>query len=98
MWRVGRKVHRTIYLDDRLVGLLDTPELASQAVDALNSAAGKGAGPAGLAQHFAYELQQWMRNGDVNMPRAIELAERLAVIAGKWEGSEPCPNVETASI
>jgi len=35
-WRVGRKVGRTLYLDDVLVGMLDTPELAAKAVAALN--------------------------------------------------------------
>ncbi len=36
-WRVGRTVGRTVYLDDVLVGLMDTPELAAQVVAALNS-------------------------------------------------------------
>jgi hypothetical protein len=36
-WRVGRKVGRTIYLDDQLCGMMDTPELARQVVDALNA-------------------------------------------------------------
>lgn len=43
-WRVGRRVGRTIYLQfgeqpsdvDRLIGMMDTPELAAQAVDAVN--------------------------------------------------------------
>lgn len=35
-WRVGRSVGRTIYIGDRLVGLMDTPELAQQVVDAVN--------------------------------------------------------------
>lgn len=46
MWRVGRKVGRTIYLqrgpeptdDDPLIGVMDTPELARQAVAAVNAA------------------------------------------------------------
>jgi len=36
-WRVGRKVGRTVYRDGVLVGVLDTPELAAQAVAALNA-------------------------------------------------------------
>lgn len=36
-WRVGRTVGRTIYLNDALVGVMDTPELAAQAVAALES-------------------------------------------------------------
>jgi hypothetical protein len=44
MWRVGRKVGRTIYLqvgdepsdDDQLIGVMDTPELALIVVAAVN--------------------------------------------------------------
>lgn len=37
-WRVGRKVKRTIYAGEgRLVGLMDTPELAKLVVDAVNA-------------------------------------------------------------
>lgn len=35
-WRVGTKVGRTIYIDDQLVGMMDTPELARQVVDAVS--------------------------------------------------------------
>lgn len=35
-WRTGRKVGRTIYDDDKLVGIMDTPELAQAVVNALN--------------------------------------------------------------
>lgn len=45
MWRTGRKVKRTIYRqvgpepsdDDVLIGVMDTPELAAEAVDARNA-------------------------------------------------------------
>ena len=45
IWRVGRKVGRTIYLqageepsdDDRLIGMMDTPELAQIVAAAVNS-------------------------------------------------------------
>jgi len=45
-WRTGRKVGRTIYTQvgdepsdcDRLIGVMDTPELAQRAVDAVNEA------------------------------------------------------------
>jgi hypothetical protein len=33
---VGTKVGRTLYRDEQLVGLVDTPELAAEIVDALN--------------------------------------------------------------
>lgn len=35
-WRTGRRVGRTIYIGDRLVGLMDTPELAARVVQAVN--------------------------------------------------------------
>lgn len=43
-WRVGRKVGRTIYAqrgeeasdDDALIGLMDTPRLAQEAIEAHN--------------------------------------------------------------
>jgi hypothetical protein len=38
-WRAGRKVGRTLYLNDALMGVLDTPELAAQVVAALNGMA-----------------------------------------------------------
>lgn len=33
MWRVGRKVGRTLYRAEQLVGMMDTPELAAEAVE-----------------------------------------------------------------
>lgn len=36
-WRVGRKVKRTVYIGDDLVGLMDTPELADEVVRAVNN-------------------------------------------------------------
>ena len=49
-WRVGRKVGRTIYEqveeepgdDDRLIGLMDSAELAQLVVDAVNERYKKG--------------------------------------------------------
>jgi hypothetical protein len=38
-WRVGRKVGRTLYLDDQLVGLMDTPALAGAIASAMNERA-----------------------------------------------------------
>jgi hypothetical protein len=46
MWRVGRKVGRTIYAqlgdepsdDDVLIGMMDTPALAKDAVESHNQA------------------------------------------------------------
>lgn len=35
-WRVGRKLGRTLYKDDVVVGMVDTPELASEIVGVMN--------------------------------------------------------------
>ncbi len=35
-WRVGRKLGRTLYLNDEVVGMVDTSELAARIVDAMN--------------------------------------------------------------
>lgn len=35
-WRAGRSVGRTLYLDDKLVGLVDTAELAAEIVETMN--------------------------------------------------------------
>lgn len=37
-WRVGRKVGRTVYQDDELIGVMDTAELAEKVVRAVNLA------------------------------------------------------------
>ncbi len=44
VWRVGRKVGRTVYVDDVLVGIMDTPELAAEVVAAMNGREGKEGG------------------------------------------------------
>lgn len=36
-WRVGRSIGRTIYLDDQVVGMMDTAALAARVVEALNA-------------------------------------------------------------
>lgn len=35
-WRQGRSVRRTIYVNDVLIGMVDTPELAASIVSAMN--------------------------------------------------------------
>lgn len=35
-WRVGKKLGRTLYIGDTVVGMVDTPELAAQIVWAMN--------------------------------------------------------------
>lgn len=36
-WRVGSKVHRTLYRGDELVGMVDTPALAMEVITAANA-------------------------------------------------------------
>jgi hypothetical protein len=35
-WRVGRRLGRTLYLDDECVGMVDTPEIAARIVETMN--------------------------------------------------------------
>ncbi len=37
-WRVGRKLGRTLYINDVVVGMVDTPEQAARIVEAMNRA------------------------------------------------------------
>lgn len=39
IWRVGKTLGRTLYKNEELVGLLDTPELAAEVVQAMNKEA-----------------------------------------------------------
>jgi hypothetical protein len=41
MWRIGRKLLRTLYRDDVVVGMVDTPEIATAIVEAMNAAEAK---------------------------------------------------------
>lgn len=36
-WRVGRKLGRTLYIGDECIGMVDTPELATSIVAAMNA-------------------------------------------------------------
>jgi hypothetical protein len=36
MWRVGRKLGRTLYKDDVCVGMVDSPEIAADIVASMN--------------------------------------------------------------
>lgn len=46
-WRVGRKLGRTLYIGDRFIGSVDTRELASQIVEAVNAG---GVSTAGMTE------------------------------------------------
>lgn len=49
LWRVGRKLGRTIYYDDNCVGMLDNAGVARRVVDRLNAEAG------------SVDLAKWLR-------------------------------------
>ncbi len=36
VWRVGRTLGRTLYVDDQCVGMVDTPQIAAAIVEAMN--------------------------------------------------------------
>jgi hypothetical protein len=68
-WRVGRHVGRTVYRqlgsfasgDDELIGVMDTPELAAEAVAARNAAAAAAVpavAPQGLRERIGYALSE----------------------------------------
>lgn len=54
-WRVGRKLGRTIYLDDRIAGMLDDERLAGAVVEglALLETLGEGDGGDGWRRRLA---------------------------------------------
>lgn len=64
-WRTGRKVGRTIYRDEVLVGVMDTPELAAEVVAALNERARADEMPSPLARTYAAlivaQAREWSR-------------------------------------
>jgi hypothetical protein len=37
IWRTGKRLGRTLYDGDRLVGMMDSPELAARVVEAVNA-------------------------------------------------------------
>ncbi len=41
-WRTGRKLGRSVYIGDELVGLMDTPQLARLVVDSVNASQAYG--------------------------------------------------------
>lgn len=48
-WRTGRKVGRTLYAGDELIGLMDTRELAAEVAAAVNERVGRGE----ITQHLS---------------------------------------------
>lgn len=69
-WRVGRKLGRTLYLDDKLMGIMDDPAVAAQIVSAMNMA------------HMESEL---METNDRMGQRIAELEQEKAQLIAKLE-------------
>lgn len=66
-WRVGRSLGRTLYRDEHFVGVLDTPELAREVVEAMNGKAPKateGEGPSGTTGLRLSPLQTYAASYD----------------------------------
>lgn len=71
-WRVGRTVGRTIYVGDRLIGLMDTPELAQQVVEAVNAAAA----PTILADDLEVGIRRSPHDVPYEPPRGVWMRHR----------------------
>jgi hypothetical protein len=75
LWRVGRSLGRTLYVGDQIVGLVDTPELASAIVDAMNRA--RAEVPADVAD-LTDDLRRWAlairRSGQYMDPDSLDRA------------------------
>jgi hypothetical protein len=64
-WRVGRKLGRTLYRDDQCVGMVDTPELASEIVRTMTS-------PPEQDRHDARMAAQRRVDGVISAARGVE--------------------------
>lgn len=67
MWRVGRKLGRTVYRDDVLVGMMDTAELAQAVVNAMNA----------RTEQRDQEETDYLLGSSANAGRLRESTERL---------------------
>jgi len=62
-WRVGRKVGRTLYRGDTLIGVMDTPDLAAAVVAAVNAKPD----PTGEAIALLRDFYNWSAEGPINL-------------------------------
>jgi hypothetical protein len=83
-WRAGTKAMRTIYRDDVLVGIMDTPELAAQVVNALTSECQAS----GLVEEIE-QLKALLRIVDhAKFQQAERITELETALAALWEIAE----------
>lgn len=62
-WRVGNKLRRTLYRDEVLVGMVDTPEIAQRICDGLNLLEESATGHVPYGE-WCERVQAWCREGD----------------------------------
>jgi hypothetical protein len=101
-WRVGRKLGRTVYFMNELVGIFDTANMAKGVVDTLNArrvAAPQEGGPTPAPPVLAEALREladeikdsadaYAEEGMLWDTRGIEWARRLRALAAQAEARE----------
>ena len=100
-WRVGRKVGRTVYDGDTLIGVMDTPELAAKVVACVNAANPPGpivqVGPAslivqvGVGQGCWVDVKEPRRHSDNSISFLREDGSRHQTKPGNWRSNGPVP-------
>lgn len=85
-WRTGRKVGRTVYFNDQIVGLMDTPELAGMVTASANVATATLNDERLKALRHAAKAAERMKVASalkhiINADSTIEVADVLAVTA-----------------
>jgi hypothetical protein len=78
-WRTGRKLGRTLYLDEACVGMVDSAAIASEIVAAMNAieaAEAPSDDPAFLEAHVAEDTRQWKAHADAAYARGLASGER----------------------
>jgi hypothetical protein len=80
MWRVGRKLGRTLYLDEDCVGMVDTHDIAKRIVDAMNTLTCRlpGVPPSAHLQGFDEKARKFVQ---VHIPD-LEDEEDLEELSG----------------
>jgi hypothetical protein len=89
-WRVGQKLGRTLYRQDRCVGMVDTPELASEIVAAMNGAAPNDR--ESIAKALSREANRIFNKQARDFPSNVLDALALAIRAGATENLTVWPD------
>jgi hypothetical protein len=103
-WRTGRKVGRTVYVNDELVGVMDTPELAEQVVRAVTELDELRAENADLRRLAADELSRLGQDMERGEPIPTHPASEACVHCAtptRLASSDPvidCPRGECPNL